>query len=156
MWKPIESEVSTHSTEYQHNYGELKKVVDDLKNLIGKITEGGDEAAKSKHKKRKKLMPRERIEAILDPGSAFLEFSQLAGYQLYDEVVPAGGIITGIGLVAGRLCIFTANDATVKGGTYYPITVKKHLRAQEIAMENFLPCIYLVDSGGANLPRQVR
>ncbi|VDD93360.1 unnamed protein product [Enterobius vermicularis] len=154
MWKPIESEVSTHSTEYQHNYGELKKVVDDLKNLIGKITEGGDEAAKSKHKKRKKLMPRERIEAILDPGSAFLEFSQLAGYQLYDEVVPAGGIITGIGLVAGRLCIFTANDATVKGGTYYPITVKKHLRAQEIAMENFLPCIYLVDSGGANLPRQ--
>lgn len=101
-------------------------------------------------------MPRERIEAILDPGSAFLEFSQLAGYQLYDEVVPAGGIITGIGLVAGRLCIFTANDATVKGGTYYPITVKKHLRAQEIAMENFLPCIYLVDSGGANLPRQVR
>jgi 3-methylcrotonyl-CoA carboxylase beta subunit len=98
-------------------------------------------------------LPRDRIESLLDPGSPFLELSQFAGYELYDDVVPCGGIITGIGRVSGVECVIVANDPTVKGGSYYPITVKKHLRAQEIARENNLPCIYLVDSGGANLPR---
>lgn len=99
-------------------------------------------------------MPRDRIDALIDKNSSFLELSQFAGYNVYDEAVPAGGIITGIGQVSGVKCMIVANDPTVKGGTYYPITVKKHLRAQEIAQENKLPCIYIVDSGGANLPRQ--
>ncbi|XP_019466259.1 methylcrotonoyl-CoA carboxylase beta chain, mitochondrial-like [Meleagris gallopavo] len=116
---------------------------------------GGGEKARKLHTSRGKLLPRERIDRLIDPGSPFLEFSQFAGYQLYgNEEVPAGGIITGIGRISGVECLIVANDATVKGGTYYPITVKKHLRAQEIAMQNHLPCIYLVDSGGANLPRQ--
>ncbi|TEA36254.1 hypothetical protein DBR06_SOUSAS18910021, partial [Sousa chinensis] len=124
---------------------------------------GGGEKARARHISRGKLLPRERVDNLIDPGSPFLELSQFAGYQLYgDEEVPAGGIITGIGRVSGVECIIVANDATVKGGTYYPVTVKKHLRAQEIAMQNRLPCIYLgkctyfssVDSGGANLPRQ--
>ncbi|XP_023608182.1 methylcrotonoyl-CoA carboxylase beta chain, mitochondrial [Myotis lucifugus] len=116
---------------------------------------GGSEKAKERHTSRGKLLARERVDGLLDPGSPFLELSQFAGYQLYDnEEVPAGGIITGIGRVSGVECMIVANDATVKGGTYYPVTVKKHLRAQEIALQNRLPCIYLVDSGGANLPRQ--
>ncbi|NXX97191.1 MCCB carboxylase, partial [Centropus bengalensis] len=116
---------------------------------------GGGEKARKLHASRGKLLPRERIDRLIDPGSPFLEFSQFAGYQLYgNEEVPAGGVITGIGRVSGVECLIVANDATVKGGTYYPITVKKHLRAQEIAMQNHLPCLYLVDSGGANLPRQ--
>ena len=107
-----------------------------------------------RHKSRKKLMPRDRVQSILDPGSPFLELSQLAGYELYGEDrVPSGGMVTGIGLIHGRHCLIVANDATTTGGTYYPIGVRKHLRAQEIAAENNLPCIYLVDSGGANLPR---
>uniref|UniRef100_A0A673XEU0 methylcrotonoyl-CoA carboxylase n=1 Tax=Salmo trutta TaxID=8032 RepID=A0A673XEU0_SALTR len=116
---------------------------------------GGGERARNLHISRGKLLPRERIDRLLDPGSPFLEFSQFAAYELYGkEEVPAGGIITGIGRVSGVECVIVANDATVKGGTYYPVTVKKHLRAQEIAQQNHLPCIYLVDSGGANLPRQ--
>uniref|UniRef100_A0A3P8T5G4 Methylcrotonoyl-CoA carboxylase beta chain, mitochondrial n=1 Tax=Amphiprion percula TaxID=161767 RepID=A0A3P8T5G4_AMPPE len=116
---------------------------------------GGGEKARKLHTSRGKLLPRERIDKLLDPWSPFLEFSQFAAYELYGtEEVPAGGIITGIGRVSGVECVIVANDATVKGGTYYPITVKKHLRAQEIAQQNHLPCIYLVDSGGANLPRQ--
>lgn len=102
------------------------------------------------------MLARDRIEALLDPGSPFLEFSQFAAYEVYDEPVPAAGIVTGIGRVSGRECVIVANDATVKGGTYYPLTVKKHLRAQEIATENRLPCIYLVDSGGANLQIRTR
>uniref|UniRef100_A0A3P9LYN8 methylcrotonoyl-CoA carboxylase n=1 Tax=Oryzias latipes TaxID=8090 RepID=A0A3P9LYN8_ORYLA len=116
---------------------------------------GGGEKARRLHTSRGKLLPRERIDRLLDPGTPFLEFSQFAAYELYGkEEVPAGGIITGIGRVSGVECVVVANDATVKGGTYYPVTVKKHLRAQEIAQQNHLPCIYLVDSGGANLPRQ--
>ena len=110
--------------------------------------------ARAKHVARGKLLPRERVRALLDPGSPFLEFSQLAAYGMYDDNIAAAGIITGIGRVAGRECVIVCNDATVKGGTYYPMTVKKHVRAQEIARENRLPCIYLVDSGGANLPNQ--
>ncbi|RWR92571.1 methylcrotonoyl-CoA carboxylase beta chain, mitochondrial [Cinnamomum micranthum f. kanehirae] len=118
------------------------------------VLEGGGSESVRRNRSRNKLLPRERVDRLLDPGSSFLELSQLAGHDLYDESLPSGGIITGIGPVHGRLCMFVANDPTVKGGTYYPVTVKKHLRAQEIASQCKLPCIYLVDSGGANLPRQ--
>uniref|UniRef100_A0AAR2KBR0 Methylcrotonoyl-CoA carboxylase beta chain, mitochondrial n=1 Tax=Pygocentrus nattereri TaxID=42514 RepID=A0AAR2KBR0_PYGNA len=133
----------------------MQALVRELKERAENIKLGGGETARKRHTSRGKLLPRERIDRLLDPGSPFLEFSQFAAYQLYNnEEVPAGGIITGIGRVSGVECVIVANDATVKGGTYYPITVKKHLRAQEIAQQNHLPCIYLVDSGGANLPRQ--
>uniref|UniRef100_A0A8C5H4X7 Methylcrotonoyl-CoA carboxylase beta chain, mitochondrial n=1 Tax=Gouania willdenowi TaxID=441366 RepID=A0A8C5H4X7_GOUWI len=144
-----------HSSEYQENYERMKALVDELRGRAEKVALGGGEKARKLHISRGKLLPRERIDRLLDPGSPFLEFSQFAGYELYGkEDVPAGGIITGIGRVSGVECVVVANDATVKGGTYFPITVKKHLRAQEIAQQNHLPCIYLVDSGGANLPRQ--
>ncbi len=132
----------------------MRSVVADLKAKIAKMGEGGGPDARAKHAARGKLLPRDRVQMLLDPGTPFLEFSQLAGYGMYDDAAPCGGIITGIGRVAGRECVIVCNDATVKGGTYFPITVKKHLRAQEIARENRLPCIYLVDSGGANLPNQ--
>lgn len=123
--------------------------------LHAKIAQGGPQKARDKHIARGKMLPRDRVTALIDPGTSFLELSQLAGYEVYPgEDVPAGGIITGIGTVEGVTCMIVANDSTVKGGTYYPITVKKHLRAQAIAQENRLPCIYLVDSGGANLPHQ--
>ncbi|KOC68627.1 Methylcrotonoyl-CoA carboxylase beta chain, mitochondrial [Habropoda laboriosa] len=151
----IGSEQDTQSAEYQENYVQMKVAVDNLKKTVEKIVEGGGQKARERHTKKGKLLPRVRINALLDPTSPFLEFSQLAGYELYDkEEVPAGGIITGIGRVEGTECVIIANDATVKGGTYYPITVKKQVRAQEIAEENHLPCIYLVDSGGANLSKQ--
>jgi 3-methylcrotonyl-CoA carboxylase beta subunit len=121
---------------------------------LNEIKKGGEVSSVKRHHDRGKFLPRERIERILDEGSAFIELSSLAAYQVYDDVVPAAGVVTGIGRVHGVLCMFVANDATVKGGTYYPLTVKKHLRAQEIALENRLPCIYLVDSGGAFLPKQ--
>ncbi|KAL9633173.1 MAG: hypothetical protein Q9164_004861 [Protoblastenia rupestris] len=126
-----------------------------MQDLHRKIEGGGPAKAKEKHIARGKMLVRDRITALLDPGSPFLELSTLAGHELYPgEDVPAGGIVTGVGTVEGRQCMIVANDSTVKGGTYYPITVKKHLRAQAIAQENRLPCIYLVDSGGANLPHQ--
>jgi len=129
--------------------------VTELKEKVGAITQGGGEKAVERHTSRGKLFVRDRINQLLDPGSPFLELSQLAGYRLYGrEEVPAGGVVTGVGRVSGVECMVVANDATVKGGSYYPITVTKHLRAQKIAQENRLPCIYLVDSGGANLPRQ--
>ncbi|XP_011503468.1 PREDICTED: methylcrotonoyl-CoA carboxylase beta chain, mitochondrial [Ceratosolen solmsi marchali] len=144
-----------NSPEYQENYIQLKALVDQLKSIVANIVEGGGRKAREKHINKGKLLPRDRINLLLDKGSPFLEFSQLAGYEMYDnEEVPAGGIITGIGRVTRTECVIVANDATVKGGTYYPITIKKQLRAQEIAKENKLPCIYLVDSGGANLSRQ--
>uniref|UniRef100_A0AAX7SGA3 methylcrotonoyl-CoA carboxylase n=1 Tax=Astatotilapia calliptera TaxID=8154 RepID=A0AAX7SGA3_ASTCA len=149
------SQPDKQTSEYQENYDRMKVLLDELKSRTENIKLGGGEKARRLHTSRGKLLPRERIDRLLDPGSPFLEFSQFAGYELYGkEEVPAGGIITGIGRVSGVECIIVANDATVKGGTYYPITVKKHLRAQEIAQQNHLPCIYLVDSGGANLPRQ--
>ncbi|XP_066097671.1 methylcrotonoyl-CoA carboxylase beta chain, mitochondrial isoform X3 [Saccopteryx bilineata] len=143
------------SAVYQENYEQMKALVKQLHERAQKIRRGGSEKARQLHISRGKLLARERVDGLLDPGSPFLELSQFAGYQLYgNEEVPAGGIITGIGRVSGVECMIFANDATVKGGTYYPVTVKKHLRAQEIALQNRLPCIYLVDSGGANLPRQ--
>jgi len=142
------------SAAFHANAEAMGALVSDLKAKLAQISEGGEPAARERHVARGKLLPRERIRLLLDPGAPFLELSPLAGFGLYGDEVPAGGIITGIGPVMGRECVIVVNDATVKGGTYYPITVKKHLRAQEIARENRLPCIYLVDSGGANLPNQ--
>lgn len=150
----IKSTVKTDSQDYRENVDAMKKLVSDLKAKLAMNEQGGEERAREKHVKRGKMLPRERVRALLDPDTPFLELSPMAGYQLYEDPVPAGGIITGIGQVQGHECMIVANDATVKGGTYYPITVKKHLRAQEIAQQNNLPCIYLVDSGGAFLPRQ--
>ncbi|EFC45048.1 3-methylcrotonoyl-CoA carboxylase beta subunit [Naegleria gruberi] len=144
-----------HDAEYKANYTHNIQGVNDLKNLVEKIKLGGGEKYRKMHTSRNKLLVRDRINRMLDDGSPFLEFSQLAGYELYGkDEVPAGGIITGIGKIHDQLCVIVANDATVKGGTYYPITVKKHLRAQEIAEQNNLPCIYIADSGGANLEHQ--
>ncbi len=136
------------------NAQRMEALVADLRERLGAVRSGGGAEALAKHRKRGKLTARERIERLVDPGSDFLEFSALAAYDMYDNGSPAAGIVTGIGLVEGQHCTIVANDATVKGGTYYPMTVKKHLRAQEIAEQNHLPCIYLVDSGGAFLPLQ--
>lgn len=150
----IDSKLNPRSAEFVANSAAMQALVDDLRAHCEKITFGGGEAARSKHTGRGKLLPRERINQLLDPGTPFLEFSQLAALNMYDDAAPCAGIITGIGRVKGLECVIVCNDATVKGGTYYPLTVKKHLRAQEIAEQNHLPCIYLVDSGGANLPNQ--
>ena len=132
----------------------MAELLTDLREKAARIALGGPEAAREKHVARGKLLPRQRVEALLDPHTAFLEIGQFAAHDVYGEDVPASGLIAGVGQVSGRLCVIVANDATVKGGSYYPLTVKKHLRAQEIAAQNGLPCLYLVDSGGANLPRQ--
>ena len=150
----IGTQAQTNQTTYLQNQSAFKQTTDKLARIKQHVLEAGGEKATSRHLARGKLLPRNRIEALLDTGSPFMELSAFAGHELYTDNVPAGGIVTGVGLVHGRPCMFVANDATVKGGTYYPITVKKHLRAQEIATQNNLPCIYLVDSGGANLPRQ--
>ncbi len=146
--------VKTGDAAYQANKANMEALVADLKEKVERIEMGGGDKARDRHTGRGKLLPRERINRLLDPGSPFLEFSQLAAHEVYKDDVPAAGIITGIGRVAGQECVIVCNDATVKGGTYYPLTVKKHLRAQEVAEQNNLPCIYLVDSGGANLPNQ--
>ncbi|XP_034110741.1 probable methylcrotonoyl-CoA carboxylase beta chain, mitochondrial [Drosophila albomicans] len=151
----LTSEVDKQSAEFKDNANEMSKLVSQLRNVTSQVLSGGGDKANERHTSRGKLLARERINLLLDKGSPFLELSTLAGHELYgDEVVNSGGIVTGVGRVCGTECVVVANDATVKGGSYYPITVKKHLRAQEIAQENRLPCIYLVDSGGANLPRQ--
>ena len=150
----INSKINTKSAEFSNNVSAMQVQVDDLKSTLAHIAQGGGAKSCERHISRGKLLPRERVEGLLDPGSPFLELSALAAHDVYGEEVPAAGIITGIGCVSGQECIIVANDATVKGGSYYPLTVKKHLRAQTIAAENNLPCIYLVDSGGANLPRQ--
>lgn len=151
----LHSEVDKQSAEYKENAREMASLVGDLRNFTSQVLKGGGQKAIERHTSRGKLLARERINLLLDKGSPFLELSALAGHELYgEEVVNSGGIVTGVGRVCGTECLVVANDATVKGGSYYPITVKKHLRAQEIAQENRLPCIYLVDSGGANLPRQ--
>jgi 3-methylcrotonyl-CoA carboxylase beta subunit len=150
----IASAISTRSEIFRANAESMQALVDDLQEKVQRVKQGGGEKARERHAGRGKLLPRERVRRLLDPGSPFLEIAQLAAYGMYDDEVPAAGLITGIGRVSGRECMIVANDATVKGGTYYPITVKKHLRAQDIARENRMPCIYLVDSGGANLPNQ--
>lgn len=150
----IKSKLNIQSEEFLKNSKAMQTKVDALLMLVQKISEGGGTKACQRHISRGKLLPRERLQSLLDPGSPFLEFSALAAYEVYGEDVPSAGIITGIGQVSGKECVIVINDATVKGGSYYPLTVKKHLRAQAIAADNDLPCLYLVDSGGANLPRQ--
>ena len=150
----FKSKIDIQSADFHNNTENMGKLVDDLQEKLQNSALGGSEKARKKHSGRGKLLPRERVRLLLDPGSPFLEFSALAALDVYEDDVPAAGMITGIGRVSGTEVMVVANDATVKGGTYYPLTVKKHLRAQEIALENHLPCIYLVDSGGAFLPRQ--
>lgn len=150
----FQTQINLTDKIFQKNSEVMANMATDLRKLLTTLQGGGGEKAQERHKQHGKLLPRDRIELLLDSGSDFLELSALAGYELYDDVIPGGGIITGIGKIMGIDCMIIANDATVKGGTYYPITVKKHLRAQKIAEQNHLPCIYLVDSGGAYLPKQ--
>ncbi len=150
----IKSAISPRDPSFKTNAVAMAGLVSELRERLAQSALGGDERARKRHTERGKLLPRERVERLLDPGSPFLELSPLAAFGMYEGDIHAAGIITGIGRVSGRECVIVCNDATIKGGTYYPITVKKHLRAQEIARENRLPCIYLVDSGGANLPNQ--
>ncbi|HEY1043402.1 MAG TPA: carboxyl transferase domain-containing protein, partial [Telluria sp.] len=140
----IESKLNPRGDDFKANAAAMQALVDDLRARVAKVAEGGGEAACAKHVARGKLLPRDRVQMLLDPGTPFLELSQLAAYEMYDGAAPSAGIITGIGRVSGQECVIVCNDATVKGGTYYPMTVKKHLRAQEIADQNNLPCIYLV------------
>jgi len=150
----LSSGIKTSSEIFQENKRENLKLLEKVESIVSEIEEGGGAASRSKHVSRGKLLPRDRISNLLDMGSPFLEIGKFAGQGLYEEAVPSGGVLAGIGRVSGFEVMIVCNDATVKGGTYFPISVKKHLRAQEIAMENNLPCIYLVDSGGANLPNQ--
>ena len=150
----LKSKLNPTSDEFRANAAAMQSAVDDLRVIAKKLAEGGGEEARRKHLGRGKLLPRERVQRLLDPGTPFLELSQLAAYGMYHDAAPGAGVITGIGRISGKECVIVCNDATVKGGTYYPISVKKHLRAQEIAEQNRLPCVYLVDSGGANLPNQ--
>lgn len=150
----INSKINPRTAEFAANSEAMQQLVGDLAEKLESIKLGGGEKYQARHKSRGKLLARERIDALIDKGSPFLELSQLAAYQVYDETVNAAGVVAGIGRVCGQECMIVANDATVKGGSYYPLTVKKHIRAQTIAEQNHLPCIYLVDSGGANLPRQ--
>lgn len=150
----LQTTVQPKSKVYQKNLGIMAALVADLQEKVALIAEGGGEVAVKKHKERGKMVVRERIDHLLDSGSPFLELSQLAAHNVYEEPLPAAGLVTGIGMIQNQPCMIVANDATVKGGTYFPLTVKKHLRAQDIALENNLPCLYLVDSGGAHLPNQ--
>jgi 3-methylcrotonyl-CoA carboxylase beta subunit len=150
----LESRLNPRSEDFRRNADAMRVLVEDLNARLERIAQGGGEAARAKHLGRGKLLPRERVEMLLDPGTPFLEIAPLAALGMYNNDAPGAGVIAGIGRVAGVECVIVCNDATVKGGTYYPMTVKKHLRAQEIAETNRLPCLYLVDSGGANLPNQ--
>ena len=150
----LKSSVSPTDSTFKSNAAAMQTLVAELKARQATAALGGDERSRKRHTERGKLLPRDRVERLVDPGSPFLELSPLAAFGMYDGDIHGAGIITGIGRVSGRECVIVCNDATIKGGTYYPVTVKKHLRAQEIARENNLPCIYLVDSGGANLPNQ--
>ena len=151
---PFESRIDSGSEEFRTNTARMRTLNEELANRRAEAGLGGPERARERHVSRGKLLPRDRVTRLLDPGSPFLELSPLAANGLYDDAIHGAGLITGIGRVEGRECVIVCNDSTIKGGTYYPMTVKKHLRAQEIARENRLPCIYLVDSGGANLPHQ--
>src|SRR5580692_706876 len=150
----LDTSIDPRTDDYRANADAMRALVADLRAIADRIRIGGGASARQRHLSRGKLLPRDRIRALIDPLSPFLEIGQLAGHGMYGDEVPSAGIITGVGRVSGRECMIVANDATVKGGTYYPLTVKKHLRAQEIAAQNRLPCLYLVDSGGANLPNQ--
>ena len=151
-WPVLRTSADPASEAFRANAAAMDALVAGLRAARATAALGGPVSSRERHVARGKLLPRARVEMLLDPGSPFLELSPLAAHGLYGDDAPGAGIVTGIGRVSGRLCIVVANDATVKGGTYYPITVKKHLRAQEVAQQNRLPCIYLVDSGGAFLP----
>src|ERR1043166_4825726 len=150
----LASGIDTQGKEFRANAAAMRALVTELAEKRAQAALGGSQRARERHTARGKLLPRERVLRLIDPGTPFLELSPLAANGLYEDAIHGAGIITGIGRVSGRECVIVCNDATVKGGTYYPLTVKKHLRAQEIARDNRLPCIYLVDSGGANLPNQ--
>src|SRR5215468_464971 len=150
----LDSPVDTKSVEFRTNAAQMGDLVEELKKRRAEAALGGPERARERHVARGKLLPRERVMNLIDPGSPFLELSPLAANTMYDDAIHGAGLITGIGRIEGRECVVVCNDSTIKGGTYFPMTVKKHLRAQEVARENRLPCIYLVDSGGANLPHQ--
>jgi len=150
----LSSIINVRGDAFKKNAAHMEALVADLRARVAVTSLGGNAKSRERHVSRGKLLPRDRIENLIDPGAPFLEFSQLAAYGMYEDDIHGAGILTGVGRVAGQECVIVCNDATIKGGTYYPITVKKHLRAQEVAMENHLPCIYLVDSGGANLPNQ--
>ena len=150
----LKTQINPQSSEFRANADTMRALVEDLRTKVADVAQGGGEVARARHVARGKLLPRDRVSQLLDPGTPFLEIGQLAALGMYDGDAPAAGLIAGIGCVQGVQCMVVANDATVKGGTYYPMTVKKHLRAQEIAEQNHLPCIYLVDSGGAFLPKQ--
>ncbi len=154
MTEIIESQLNSNDEQFKQNESHNRALSDELRDRLTQIRQGGNEKAHKRHTEQNKLFVRDRIDRLLDPGSPFLELSPLAGWELYDSQAPAAGVVTGIGRVAGQECMIVANDATVKGGTYFPMTVKKHLRAQQVALENRLPCLYLVDSGGAFLPLQ--
>lgn len=144
----VSSKLNPRSADFQANAAHMRALVEELRGKVEQVSQGGGQSAQQKHTARGKLLPRERVEQLLDPGTSFLEIGQMAALGMYDDEAPSAGVIAGIGRVQGHQCVIVANDATVKGGTYYPMTVKKHLRAQEIAEQNHLPCIYLVDSGG--------
>jgi len=150
----LKSLAEPRGKDFAANKAAMRSLLEDLRDKVEAIKQGGGAKARERHVARGKMLPRDRIDALLDPGAPFLEFSQFAAHDVYGDSIPAAGLISGLGRIRGQECVVIANDATVKGGTYYPLTVKKHLRAQEIARENNLPCVYLVDSGGANLPNQ--
>ncbi|MDZ4740984.1 MAG: carboxyl transferase domain-containing protein [Alphaproteobacteria bacterium] len=150
----LETSISMRDERFKANAAAMEKLTGELTSRLAVAAKGGDERSRQRHIERGKLLPRERVNRLLDPGTPFLELSPLAAFGMYDDDIHGASIITGVGRVEGQECVIVCNDATIKGGTYYPVTVKKHLRAQEIARENRLPCIYLVDSGGANLPNQ--
>ena len=150
----LQTQLNVRSDDFRVNASAMQRLVDDLRTHLTAVAQGGGEAARAKHTARGKLLPRDRVQCLLDPGSPFLELSPLAAHGMYGDAAPSAGLIAGIGRINGVACMVVCNDATVKGGTYFPMTVKKHLRAQEIAQQNHLPCVYLVDSGGANLPQQ--
>src|SRR5881392_3710624 len=148
----LTSQLDRDAEEFARRRGRMEELVAELQERTAQVARGGGEKATERHRSRGKLPARERVDRLVDPGSAFLELSALAAWDVYEGQAPSAGIVTGIGVIEGRECVLIANDATVKGGTYFPLTVKKHLRAQEIAAQNRLPCVYLVDSGGAFLP----
>src|SRR4051812_21354288 len=150
----LDTQLNSRSEEFRANAAAVEALVKDLEEQVAVAAAGGGEVARARHTARGKLLPRDRVSMLLDPGTPFLEIAPLAAHGMYNGDAPSAGVITGVGRVSGVDCVIVCNDATVKGGTYYPISVKKHLRAQEIAQQNRLPCIYLVDSGGANLPNQ--
>ena len=151
---PLHSTVDTTSQDFARNAEAMRALVDELRAKLDHVAGGGGKVSRARHTARGKMLARERVDLLIDPGTAFLELSPLAAHGLYGGDVHSASVITGVGRISGRECVVVANDATIKGGTYYPMTVKKHLRAQDIARQNNLPCVYMVDSGGAFLPMQ--